>query len=81
MGARYDHHSMSIEAALAGLGVASVPRLYIEAELEQGRLVAPWPDGKTISKSFCLVLPEPIALNEAQQTAWESAANHPRFPL
>jgi len=63
IGARYDLHSMLIEAALAGLGVALVPRLYIEAELEQGRLIAPWPDGKTIAKNFCLVLPEPIKLS------------------
>ncbi|MDL5400791.1 LysR family transcriptional regulator, partial [Escherichia coli] len=46
----------------AGLGVALVPRLYIEAELELGRLVALWPDGKAITKNFCLVLPEPIEL-------------------
>ncbi|AOY95413.1 LysR family transcriptional regulator [Cupriavidus sp. USMAA2-4] len=64
VGARYDLHSMLIEAALAGLGVALVPRLYIGAELEQGRLVAPWPDGKAITKNFCLVLPEPIELCE-----------------
>ncbi len=54
---------MLIEAALAGLGVALVPRLYVEAELEQGRLIAPWPDGKAVSKNFCLVLPEPIELS------------------
>lgn len=63
VGPRYDLHDMLIEAALAGLGVALVPRLYIEAELRQGRLLAPWPDGNTISKQFCLVLPEPIALS------------------
>ncbi|WP_191486804.1 LysR substrate-binding domain-containing protein [Pseudomonas sp. FEN] len=63
MGARYDLHAMLIEAALAGLGVALVPRLYIETELAQGRLVAPWPDGKTISKTFSLILPEPIELS------------------
>ncbi|WP_281718012.1 LysR substrate-binding domain-containing protein [Pandoraea apista] len=64
VGARYDLHVMLIEAALAGLGVALVPRLYIGAELEQGRLVAPWPDGKALTKNFCLVLPEPIELSE-----------------
>ena len=63
IGTRYDLHAMLIEAALAGLGVALVPRLYVETELAQGRLVAPWPDGKTISKTFCLVLPEPIGLS------------------
>ncbi|MFM0074442.1 LysR substrate-binding domain-containing protein [Paraburkholderia sediminicola] len=70
VGARYDLHSMLIEAALAGLGVALVPRLYIGAELEQGRLVAPWPDGKAITKNFCLVLPEPIELSEGPLQAF-----------
>jgi len=64
VGARYDLHSMQIEAALVGLGVALVPRLYIETELAEGRLVAPWPDGETISKTFCLILPEPIRLSD-----------------
>lgn len=64
VGARYDLHSMQIEAALAGLGVALVPRLYIETELAEGRLVAPWPDGQSISKTFCLILPEPIRLSD-----------------
>lgn len=63
IGAHYDLHAMLIEAAVAGLGVALVPRFYVEAELAQGRLVAPWPDGKSISKTFCLVLPEPIGLS------------------
>lgn len=62
VGARYDLHAMLIEAALAGLGIALVPRLYVETELEQGRLVAPWPQGEAVSKTFCLVLSEPIGL-------------------
>lgn len=70
VGARYDLHSMLIEAALAGSGVALVPRLYIGAELEQGRLVTPWPDGKAITKNFCLVLPEPIELSEGPLQAF-----------
>ncbi len=64
VGARYDLHSMQIEAALAGLGVALVPRLYIENEVAEGRLVAPWPDGLSVAKTFCLILPEPIRLSE-----------------
>lgn len=63
IGPRYDLHAMLIEAALAGLGVALVPRLYVETELARGQLVAPWPDGTTVSKTFCLVLPEPLALS------------------
>lgn len=63
VGARYDLHSMLIAAALAGLGVALVPRLYVENELAEGLLVAPWPAGQTIAKTFCLVLPESMALS------------------
>jgi DNA-binding transcriptional LysR family regulator len=70
IGARYDLHSMLIAAALAGLGVALVPRLYVEAELEQGRLVAPWPEGQAVAKNFCLVLPEPVELSEAPLQAF-----------
>lgn len=70
VGARYDLHAMLIEAALAGLGVALVPRFYVEKELEHGCLVAPWPEGKTISKTFCLVLPEPIRLSEGPVQAF-----------
>lgn len=70
VGARYDLHSMLIAAALAGLGVALVPRLYVGTELEQGRLVAPWPDGQAIAKNFCLVLPEPVELSEAPLQAF-----------
>ncbi|MDN7585734.1 LysR substrate-binding domain-containing protein [Burkholderia seminalis] len=70
IGPRYDLHSMLIEAALAGLGVALVPRLYIAVELEQGRLVAPWPDGQAVTKTFCLVLPEPLELSEGPVRAF-----------
>ncbi len=63
IGARYDLHSMLIEAALAGLGVALVPRFYVETELSTGRLIAPWPAGISISKTFSLVLPESIELS------------------
>jgi DNA-binding transcriptional LysR family regulator len=64
VGPRYDLHSMQIGAALAGLGVALVPRFYVETELAEGRLIAPWPDSQSISKTFCLILPEPIRLSD-----------------
>ncbi|MBB3772918.1 DNA-binding transcriptional LysR family regulator [Angulomicrobium tetraedrale] len=70
IGARYDLHAMLIEAALAGLGVALVPRLYIETQLAEGRLVSPWPDGQSISKTFCLILPEPIRLSDGPVQAF-----------
>jgi len=63
IGPRYDLHAMLIEAALAGLGVALVPRLYVEADLAQGRLATPWPPASPVAKTFCLVLPSPIELS------------------
>jgi DNA-binding transcriptional LysR family regulator len=63
-GPRYDLHGMVIAAALSGLGVALVPRFYVEKELADGRLVAPWAEGSSISKTFCLILPEAIRLSE-----------------
>ncbi|SHF62213.1 LysR substrate binding domain-containing protein, partial [Marinomonas polaris DSM 16579] len=64
IGARYDLHTMLIEAAISGLGVALVPRIYVKKELELGNLIAPWPESAIVSKTFCLVLPESIMLNE-----------------
>jgi len=64
IGPCYDLHIMLIEAALAGLGVALVPRLYVETELAEGRLAAPWPEGQSISKTFSLILAEPIRLSD-----------------
>lgn len=63
IGARYDLHSILIQVALARLGVALVPRLYVETELASGRLVVPWPEGATMAKTFCLILPEPIGVS------------------
>ena len=65
IGAHHDLHGMLIEAAMAGLGVALVPRVYVETELASGRLIAPWPEGKTISKTFCLIVPEPLGLSRS----------------
>src|SRR5471032_3118420 len=49
-GVRYDLHEMAIAAALAGQGVAMVPRMYVEKELSRGALVAPWPESECLSK-------------------------------
>ncbi|WP_264674958.1 LysR substrate-binding domain-containing protein [Pseudomonas fluorescens] len=64
IGARYDLHGMLIEAALAGLGVALVPRLYVETELALGRLVAPWPGG---GNHFQNLLPHPPRAHRIEQ--------------
>ena len=63
-GVRYDLHEMAIAAALAGQGVAMVPRMYVEKELIDGALVAPWPESSCLSKRFCLVKPVETGINE-----------------
>ena len=70
VGANYDLYAMLIEAALAGLGVALVPRLYVETEIAQGRLVAPWPAATSPSKRYCLVLAEAASLLPAPMQAF-----------
>ncbi len=40
-GSRYDQYSLLSQAAIAGLGVALIPRCVIEEELEEGKLVIP----------------------------------------
>ncbi|MCE0495556.1 LysR substrate-binding domain-containing protein [Vibrio salinus] len=63
VGSYYDLHSMTIEAALAGLGVALVPAVYVERELKNGLLLSPWKDSQTVIKTFCAVLPEPLGMS------------------
>lgn len=63
-GVRYDLHEMAIAAALAGQGVALVPRIYVNKELNNGALVAPWPESLSASKKFCLVKPVETGINE-----------------
>ncbi|WP_299343036.1 LysR family transcriptional regulator [uncultured Pseudoxanthomonas sp.] len=41
-GAGFDHLTYLLEAAVAGLGVAIAPQELVQADLEGGRLVAPW---------------------------------------
>jgi DNA-binding transcriptional LysR family regulator len=40
-GRRFDHLSLLLEAAAAGLGIAIAPALLVERELSQGKLIAP----------------------------------------
>ena len=71
-GVRYDLHEMAIAAALAGQGVAMVPRMYVETELNSGALAAPWPESECLSKKFCLIKPAETGINEAALQAFES---------
>lgn len=42
LGNGFDHLTYLLEAAVAGLGVAIAPRELVQADLDSGRLVAPW---------------------------------------
>ncbi|PLR47570.1 LysR family transcriptional regulator [Chimaeribacter arupi] len=70
-GIRYDLHEMSIAAALSGQGVAMVPRMYVERELNNGELVAPWPEATSLSKRFFLIKPAETSINNAALHAFE----------
>ncbi|MBA8877375.1 LysR family transcriptional regulator [Phyllobacterium myrsinacearum] len=57
-GHRFEHFSMVIEAALAGLGFALVPRYLIEHELASGRLRVLFDQPLTTENSYYLVVPD-----------------------
>ncbi|HEV7271115.1 LysR family transcriptional regulator [Pseudoxanthomonas sp.] len=42
LGAGFDHLTYLLEAAVAGLGVAIAPQELVQADLDSGRLLAPW---------------------------------------
>lgn len=54
-GSRYDRFSLLIDAAKAGIGMALVPRLYVEDDLQLGRLCAPWPVVSGLTERYVLV--------------------------
>ncbi len=58
VGTRYDMFSMVIKAAVAGLGLALVPKLYVVDELRDGRLIIPSNCRVPGGKRYCLVYPE-----------------------
>lgn len=57
-GPRYEQFSMTTAAAAQGMGVALVPRLFIEAELARGELVLANPAPLPGTRHYYLVLPE-----------------------
>jgi len=64
-GARFDHFYMMIQAAIAGLGVALLPRFLVNDELVSGRLVVAADHELKTSSAYWLVYPE----KKAQQPA------------
>jgi LysR family glycine cleavage system transcriptional activator len=57
-GARYEQFSMSVQAAVLGLGVALVPDFMVEEELAQGRLCQAVPQAHDSDRAYYFVLPE-----------------------
>jgi LysR family glycine cleavage system transcriptional activator len=58
MGPRFEQFAMVAQAAVAGLGVAIVPRFLIEEELRSGALVIPVDRPVRGPEGYYLVYPE-----------------------
>lgn len=54
LGPKFENFTMMIEAVRSGLGVAVLPRMYIEADLAKGRLIAPFGPSVTSRKGYYL---------------------------
>lgn len=67
-GRTFEHLYYLLEAALAGLGVAIAPDVLVAAEIDQGRLVAPWPAVETAA-SLGLWLPTTADSRRAERLA------------
>jgi LysR family glycine cleavage system transcriptional activator len=57
MGPRFEQFAMVAQAAVAGLGLAIVPRFLVEEELRSGALVTPFPEPVRSAESYYLVHP------------------------
>jgi DNA-binding transcriptional LysR family regulator len=62
-GPRYELFSMAAEAAIHGIGIALIPRLLIDAELQQGVLVPAATHTYMSDRSYYLIYPERKAEN------------------
>lgn len=60
-GVRYELHTMLISAAAAGLGIALVPRFFVEGQLEQLGLVVPFAATTIADSAYYLVYPTELS--------------------
>lgn len=56
-GVRYELHTMLFSAAAAGLGIALVPKFFVEGQLQQLGLVVPFDAASTADSGYYLVYP------------------------
>ncbi|AOY94395.1 LysR family transcriptional regulator [Cupriavidus sp. USMAA2-4] len=64
-GARFEHHSMVISAARAGLGVGLVPRFLVEEYLARDLLVIPVAHSLRSTSAYYLVSPDSRPMSDA----------------
>jgi LysR family glycine cleavage system transcriptional activator len=72
-GSRFSESGMLIEAAAAGRGVALAKRTLAQADLESGRLVAPFADGsEAVGFAYHVVMPRdrPASTSALAFTSW-----------
>jgi DNA-binding transcriptional LysR family regulator len=60
-GVRYELHTMLISAAAAGLGIALVPRFFVDAQLEQLGLAIPLDAPAVADSAYYLVYPTELS--------------------
>lgn len=89
-GPRFSNASLVHEAAVDGIGVALLLRPLVDTDIEQGRLVVPFPQAAPTRFAYYLVTPEAIAdhpaadafrlwmLGQAERQARPRAAERPR---
>lgn len=57
-GARFEHFYLITQAAMAGLGIGLLPRMFVEEEAKSGRLVMLFDDAFESNDAYHLVYPE-----------------------
>jgi LysR family glycine cleavage system transcriptional activator len=65
---QFNQTALAMDAAANGQGIALAPRLLVDAELEQGRLVELWRDPGPSHGGYYVICPHARASNPANQT-------------
>lgn len=60
-GVRYELHTMLIAAAAAGLGIALVPKFFVDGQLQQLGLIIPFAAESSVDSAYYLVYPTELS--------------------